>query len=76
LDPLTPGVIMRRATINIGAIGHVVRGRSTVIGAILGMQTIQFKHYLKRNIAIKLRYVKLKIYKCNNDDCPQLLKLL
>uniref|UniRef100_A0A1A9WCE9 Histone-lysine N-methyltransferase n=1 Tax=Glossina brevipalpis TaxID=37001 RepID=A0A1A9WCE9_9MUSC len=39
LTPLSPEVISRQATINIGAIGHVAHGKSTVVKAISGIQT-------------------------------------
>ncbi|KAK4855469.1 hypothetical protein QYF36_007697 [Acer negundo] len=34
LHPLSPEVISRQATINIGTIGHVAHGKSTVVNAI------------------------------------------
>ncbi|KAK3337272.1 hypothetical protein B0T19DRAFT_412036 [Cercophora scortea] len=39
LSPLTPEIIARQATINIGTIGHVAHGKSTVVKAISGVQT-------------------------------------
>jgi len=65
LTPLTPEVISRQATINIGTIGHVAHGKSTVVKAISGVQTIRFKNELVRNITIKLGYANAKIYKCD-----------
>ncbi|XP_035205483.1 eukaryotic translation initiation factor 2 subunit 3-like isoform X2 [Stegodyphus dumicola] len=38
LSPLTDEVISRQATINIGTIGHVAHGKSTVVKAISGVQ--------------------------------------
>lgn len=40
LSPLTPEIIARQATINIGTIGHVAHGKSTVVKAISGVQTV------------------------------------
>jgi len=71
LTPLTPDVISRQATINIGTIGHVAHGKSTVVKAISGVQTVRFKNELERNITIKLGYANAKIYKCDNDSCPR-----
>ena len=65
LNPLTPEVISRQATINIGTIGHVAHGKSTVVKAISGVQTVRFKNELIRNITIKLGYANAKIYKCD-----------
>lgn len=71
LNPLSPEVISRQATINIGTIGHVAHGKSTVVKAISGVQTVRFKNELVRNITIKLGYANAKIYKCDNDRCPR-----
>ncbi|KAA8577325.1 hypothetical protein EYC84_007291 [Monilinia fructicola] len=67
------------STINIGTIGHVAHGKSTVVKAISGVQTVRFKNELERNITIKLGYANAKIYQCDNKellrhvsfvDCP------
>lgn len=71
LTPLSPEIIARQATINIGTIGHVAHGKSTVVKAISGVQTVRFKNELERNITIKLGYANAKIYKCDNEDCPR-----
>ncbi|XP_063826768.1 histone-lysine N-methyltransferase SUV39H2-like isoform X1 [Ostrinia nubilalis] len=57
LSALSPEVISRQATINIGTIGHVAHGKSTVVKAISGVQTVRFKNELERNITIKLERV-------------------
>ena len=54
--------ISRQATINVGTIGHVAHGKSTVVKAISGVQTVRFKNELERNITIKLGYANAKIY--------------
>jgi translation initiation factor 2 subunit 3 len=69
LSPLTPEVISRQATINIGTIGHVAHGKSTVVKAISGVQTVRFKTELVRNITIKLGYANAKIFKCDSPKC-------
>ncbi|KAH0673424.1 hypothetical protein KY284_024511 [Solanum tuberosum] len=71
LHPLSPEVIARQATINIGTIGHVAHGKSTVVKAISGVQTVRFKNELERNITIKLGYANAKIYKCEEQRCPR-----
>jgi len=70
LNPLTPEVISRQATINIGTIGHVEHGKSTVVQALSNTTTVRFKNELERNITIKLGYANAKIYKCTNPNCP------
>lgn len=54
--------ISRQATINVGTIGHVAHGKSTVVKALSGVQTVRFKTELERNITIKLGYANAKIY--------------
>ncbi|KAK0261657.1 eukaryotic translation initiation factor 2 subunit gamma [Friedmanniomyces endolithicus] len=71
LTPTSPEIICRQATINIGTIGHVAHGKSTVVKAISGVQTVRFKNELERNITIKLGYANAKVYKCDNPDCPR-----
>ena len=71
LTPLSPEVISKQATINIGTIGHVAHGKSTVVKSISGVQTVRFKNELERNITIKLGYANAKIYKCSSDECPR-----
>ncbi|XP_016469012.2 uncharacterized protein LOC107791447 isoform X3 [Nicotiana tabacum] len=70
LHPLSPEVISRQPTINIGLIGHVAHGKTTVVRAISGIQTTRFKCELERNITVKLGYANAKIYKCEDESCP------
>ncbi|KAG5571078.1 hypothetical protein H5410_060844 [Solanum commersonii] len=88
LHPLSPEVISRQPTINIGLIGHVAHGKTTLVRAISGIQiaipysyvyrpfntfglTTRFKCELERNITVKLGYANAKIYKCEDESCPQ-----
>lgn len=71
LNPLTPEVISRQATINIGTIGHVAHGKSTVVKAVSGVQTVRFKTELERNITIKLGYANAKIYEAEDSSIPR-----
>mmetsp|Transcript_8130 Transcript_8130/g.13453 ORF Transcript_8130/g.13453 Transcript_8130/m.13453 type:complete len:493 (+) Transcript_8130:58-1536(+) len=71
LTALTPEVISRQATINVGTIGHVAHGKSTVVKAISGVQTVRFKNELERNITIKLGYANAKIYKAAPYVAPE-----
>ncbi len=63
LTPQTFEVMSRQATINIGTIGHVAHGKSTVVG--YSFLTIR---KLKLNITIKLGYANAKIYKSEGGD--------
>lgn len=71
LHPFSPEIIERQATINIGTIGHVAHGKSTVVKAISGVTTVRYKNELERNITIKLGYANAKIYKCSSESCPR-----
>jgi translation initiation factor 2 subunit 3 len=71
LTALSDEIMSHQATINIGTIGHVAHGKSTVVKAISGVKTVRFKDELKKNITIKLGYANAKIYKCQNTDCPR-----
>jgi len=62
LTPLSPQVISRQATVNVGTIGHVAHGKSTIVKSLSGVQTVRFKNELERNITIKLGYANAKIY--------------
>ena len=53
-----------------GTIGHVAHGKSTVVKAISGVQTVRFKNELERNITIKLGYANAKIYRCPSCERP------
>lgn len=46
LHPLHPEVIAKQATINIGTIGHVAHGKSTVVKAISGVQVSLYSSFL------------------------------
>ncbi|TIB69998.1 hypothetical protein E3Q22_02602 [Wallemia mellicola] len=71
LHPLHQTILQGQATINIGTIGHVAHGKSTVVKAISGVHTVRFKNELERNITIKLGYANAKIYKCDQPTCPR-----
>ncbi len=60
-----------RACLPAGTIGHVAHGKSTVVKAISGVQTVRFKNELERNITIKLGYANAKIYRCSNPACER-----
>lgn len=49
----------------------MAHGKSTLVKAISGVQTVRFKNELERNITIKLGYANAKIYKCDNEACPR-----
>ena len=61
MTPLSLEVMSRQATINVGTIGHVAHGKSTVVKALTGVLTVRFKNEKERNITIKLGYANAKV---------------
>jgi len=51
--------------VNIGTLGHVDHGKSTLVQAISGKWPAVHSEELKRGITIKLGYADATIYKCN-----------
>ena len=49
----------------------MAHGKSTVVKAISGVQTVRFKNELERNITIKLGYANAKIYKAKDPRVPR-----
>merc|ERR1711874_709078 len=67
----SPEIISKQATINIGTIGHVAHGKSTIVRSLSGVTTVKFKNERERNITIKLGYANAKIYKCKDKKCTR-----
>ncbi|CAD6257872.1 unnamed protein product [Miscanthus lutarioriparius] len=65
LHPLSPEVISRQATINIGTIGHVAHGKSTVVKAISGVQLFS-TIYVYRFVYV----AKCMAYGIGKEDSP------
>ncbi len=60
--------------VNIGMIGHVSNGKSTITKALTGKTTQQHSDEKVRNITIKLGYANAKIFKCNTCEAPNCYK--
>jgi translation initiation factor 2 subunit 3 len=61
----------RQPEINIGTIGHVDHGKTTLVQALTGVWASRHSEELKRGITIKLGYADAAIYKCPNCEEPQ-----
>ena len=64
--------------VNIGTLGHVDHGKSTLVEAITGKWPSTHSEELKRGITIKLGYADATIYQCkkcgslySQDKCPK-----
>jgi len=61
---------LRNPEINVGTIGHVDHGKTTLVRAITGVFTSRHSKELARNITIKLGYASTPIYKCKTCQPP------
>lgn len=52
--------------VNIGMVGHVSHGKTTLVKALTGKLTLTHSEELKRGITIRLGYADSTIYKCPN----------
>ncbi|MEM5766318.1 MAG: translation initiation factor IF-2 subunit gamma [Candidatus Aenigmatarchaeota archaeon] len=52
--------------VNIGLVGHVAHGKTSLVEAISGKRTLTHSEELKRGITIRLGYADASFYKCLN----------
>ena len=52
--------------VNIGMVGHVSHGKTTLTQALTGKLTLTHSEELKRGISIRLGYADATFYKCKN----------
>ena len=62
---------MNQPEVNIGAIGHVDHGKTTLVEAITGVWAAKHSEELRRGITIKLGYADAPIYKCPKCEEPR-----
>jgi translation initiation factor 2 subunit 3 len=60
--------LIKQPEVNIGTIGHVDHGKTTLVQALTGVWASRHSEELRRGITIKLGYADAPIYKC--PDCP------
>jgi len=61
----------KQPEVNIGTIGHVDHGKTTLVEAITGVWAARHSEELRRGITIKLGYADAPIYKCPKCKPPQ-----
>jgi translation initiation factor 2 subunit 3 len=65
-----PAPMPRQPEINIGTIGHVDHGKTTLVQALTGVWASRHSEELKRGITIKLGYADMAVYRCSKCEPP------
>lgn len=63
--------IPRQPEVNIGAVGHVDHGKTTIVEGITGIWTSAHSEELRRGITIKVGYADAAFYKCEECASPR-----
>ncbi|MFH1055916.1 MAG: translation initiation factor IF-2 subunit gamma [Candidatus Altiarchaeota archaeon] len=73
--------MMRQSEVNIGLVGHVDHGKTTLTKALSGKWTDTHSEEIRRGISIRLGYADIDVYKCvkcndsdaytTSDKCPK-----
>ena len=61
----------RHPEVNIGLVGHVDHGKTTLVQALSGEWTDQHSEEMKRGISIRLGYADSTFRRCPNLDTPE-----
>ncbi len=65
------GGILQQPEVNIGLIGHVDHGKTTLVEALSGVWTDQHSEELRRGISIRLGYADTVFRKCRSCEEPE-----
>ncbi|MCS6788063.1 MAG: GTP-binding protein, partial [Aigarchaeota archaeon] len=57
-------VMPRQPEVNVGTLGHVDNGKTTLVQAITGVWTARHSEELKRGITIRIGYADAAVYRC------------
>ena len=61
----------KQPEVNIGLVGHVDHGKTTLVQALSGEWTDQHSEELKRGISIRLGYADATFRECPDEDAPE-----
>jgi len=64
-------IMQNQPTINIGMIGSVSNGKSSITEKLTGVKTQRHSNETKENRTIKLGYANVKIYRCESCPAPE-----
>jgi translation initiation factor 2 subunit 3 len=67
----TSKVLPKQPEVNVGTIGHVDHGKTTLVQALTGVWASRHSEELKRGITIRLGYADMAIYKCSKCEIPK-----
>lgn len=62
---------MKQPSVNIGIVGHVDHGKTTLVSAISGVWTDKHSEEIKRGISIRLGYADATFRKCPKCQLPE-----
>jgi len=63
--------LLKQPEVNIGTIGHVDHGKTTLVQALTGIWAARHSEELKRGITIRLGYADMPVYKCPKCEPPK-----
>ena len=63
--------VPRQPELNIGLIGHVDHGKTTLTNALTGEWTDRHSEEIKRGVSIKLGYADAALYRCKSCSEPE-----
>ncbi len=63
-------ILPRQPEVNIGTLGHVDNGKSTLVQSFTGIWPSKHSEELRRGITIRIGYADAALYKCKNCDEP------
>lgn len=61
--------MQKQPTFNLGTLGHVAHGKTSLVEALSSIRTTRISNEKKRGITIRLGYANVKIFKC--PKCPR-----
>lgn len=67
---MSKGVQAIQPEVNIGTLGHVDNGKSTLVQSLTGIWTARHSEELRRGITIRIGYADALVYKCPKCKAP------
>lgn len=65
-DQMMVDIMQKQAVMNLGMVGHVANGKTTVTGYLTGIATNKYSSEKKQNKTIRLGYANFKVWRCEN----------